>query len=179
MLNYLWTLCNIWHVCWIMYDLSLYVGYDSRSFVTLDGLLGLYGLKYDNVTTPAVAIVLVVLWIGRLCDTSYPNAGEPATTPASGAVTRGAEAHACASARWEHKSCMARGTWWARTGCWTSLEAGAQVGVTLTRFGAGPTAQAPRFLLRKTDSADFHWFSSNSGTYGPVVAGFLCQNVGK
>jgi hypothetical protein len=21
MLNYLWTLCNMWHVCWIMYDL--------------------------------------------------------------------------------------------------------------------------------------------------------------
>jgi hypothetical protein len=44
-----------------MYNLGLYVGYDSRSFVTLDGLLGLYGLKYDNVTTLVVAIVLVVL----------------------------------------------------------------------------------------------------------------------
>jgi hypothetical protein len=77
-----------------MYNLGLYVGYDSRSFVILDGLLGLYGLKYDNVTTLVVAIVLVVLWIGRFYDTSYPNAGEPATTPASGATTHGAEAHA-------------------------------------------------------------------------------------
>jgi len=25
-MNYLWTLCNIWHGCWIMYDLGLYVG---------------------------------------------------------------------------------------------------------------------------------------------------------
>ena len=44
-----------------MYDLGLYVGYESRSFATLDGLPGLYGLKYDNVTTPVVAIVLVLL----------------------------------------------------------------------------------------------------------------------
>jgi hypothetical protein len=22
MLNYLWTCCNMWHVCWIMYDLG-------------------------------------------------------------------------------------------------------------------------------------------------------------
>ena len=61
MLNYLWTLCNMWHVCWIMYDLGLYVGYESRSFATLDGLPGLYGLKYDSVTTSVVAIVLVLL----------------------------------------------------------------------------------------------------------------------
>ena len=38
MLNYLWSLCNIWHVCWIMYDLGLYVGYESRYFATLDRL---------------------------------------------------------------------------------------------------------------------------------------------
>ena len=44
-----------------MYDLCLYVGYDSRSFETLDGLLGLYGLKYDSVIAPVVAIVLVLL----------------------------------------------------------------------------------------------------------------------
>ena len=48
-------------VCWIMYDLGLYVGYESRSFATLDGLPGLYRLKYDSVTAPLVAIVLVVL----------------------------------------------------------------------------------------------------------------------
>ena len=44
-----------------MYDLGLYVGYDSRSFATLDGLPGLYGLKYDSATAPVVAIVLVLL----------------------------------------------------------------------------------------------------------------------
>ena len=44
-----------------MYDLGLYVGYESSSFMTLDGLPGLYGLKYDSVTTPMVAIVLVLL----------------------------------------------------------------------------------------------------------------------
>jgi hypothetical protein len=61
-------LCDMWHVCWIMYDIGLYVGYDSRSFVILDGLPSLYGLKYDCVTTPVVAIVLVFLQIGRFCD---------------------------------------------------------------------------------------------------------------
>ena len=25
-MNYLWTLCNVWHGCWIMYDLGWYVG---------------------------------------------------------------------------------------------------------------------------------------------------------
>ena len=44
-----------------MYDLGLYVGYDSRSFVTLDGLPGLYGLKYDSAIVAVVAIVLVRL----------------------------------------------------------------------------------------------------------------------
>ena len=27
MTNYLWTCCNMWLVCWIMYDLGLYVGW--------------------------------------------------------------------------------------------------------------------------------------------------------
>ena len=44
-----------------MYDLGLYVGYDSRSFVILDGLPGLYGLKYDSVAALVVTIVLVLL----------------------------------------------------------------------------------------------------------------------
>ena len=44
-----------------MYDLGLYVGYDSMSFVTLDELPGLYRLKYDSATAPVVAIVLVLL----------------------------------------------------------------------------------------------------------------------
>ena len=44
-----------------MYDLGLYVGYESRSFATLDGLPDLYGLKYDSVTALMVAIVLVLL----------------------------------------------------------------------------------------------------------------------
>ena len=33
----------------------------SRSFVTLDGLPGLYGLKYDSAIALVVAIVLVLL----------------------------------------------------------------------------------------------------------------------
>ena len=47
-----------------MYDLGLYVGYDSRSIVTLDGPPGLYGLKYDYATTLEVAIELVLInWL--------------------------------------------------------------------------------------------------------------------
>ena len=34
---------------------------DSRSFVVLDGLPDLYGLKYDGLTDSVVAIVLVLL----------------------------------------------------------------------------------------------------------------------
>ena len=34
---------------------------DSRSFMVLDGLPDLYGLKYDGLTTSVVAIVLVLL----------------------------------------------------------------------------------------------------------------------
>ena len=44
-----------------MYDLGLFVGYESRSFATLDGLPGLYGLNYDSMTALVVAIVLVLL----------------------------------------------------------------------------------------------------------------------
>ena len=44
-----------------MYDLGLYVGSESRSFATLDGLPGLYGLKYDSATAPVVDIILVIL----------------------------------------------------------------------------------------------------------------------
>ena len=44
-----------------LYDLGLYVGYDSKSFVTLDGLPGLYGLKYNHATASMVVIVLVLL----------------------------------------------------------------------------------------------------------------------
>ena len=43
-----------------MYDLGELLDY-SRSFVILDGLPGLYGLKYDSAITMAVAIVLVLL----------------------------------------------------------------------------------------------------------------------
>ena len=39
----------------------LYVDDYSRSFMILDGLLGLYGLKYDSVIAPVIAIVLVLL----------------------------------------------------------------------------------------------------------------------
>ena len=44
-----------------MYDLGLYVGYELRSFVTLDELPGLYGLKYDSVAALVVTVVLVLL----------------------------------------------------------------------------------------------------------------------
>ena len=44
-----------------MYDLGWYVGYDSRSFATLDVLPGLYGLKYDSAIAPMFASVLVLL----------------------------------------------------------------------------------------------------------------------
>ena len=43
------NLCNTLLVCWIMYDLGCVLDY-SRSFVMLDGLPGLYGLKYDSAT---------------------------------------------------------------------------------------------------------------------------------
>ena len=43
-----------------MYDLGCMLDY-SRFFVMLDGLLGLYGLKYDSATAPVVVIVLVLL----------------------------------------------------------------------------------------------------------------------
>jgi len=39
----------------------LYVGDESRPFVVLDGLLGLYGLQYESVTASRAAIVLVLL----------------------------------------------------------------------------------------------------------------------
>ena len=50
-----------------MYDLGLYVGlfeilYD---FIRLPGL---YGLKYDGLITSVIAIVLVLLQIGRFYD---------------------------------------------------------------------------------------------------------------
>ena len=43
-----------------MYDLGCVLGY-LRSFVILDGLLDLYGLKCDGLTALVVAIVLVLL----------------------------------------------------------------------------------------------------------------------
>ena len=39
----------------------LYAGDESRPFVVLDGLPGLYGLKYDSATALRAAIVLVLL----------------------------------------------------------------------------------------------------------------------
>ena len=39
----------------------LYVGDESRTFVVLDGLPGVYGLKYDSAIVLVVAIVLVLL----------------------------------------------------------------------------------------------------------------------
>ena len=43
--------CMILVVCWWL----------SKPFVVLNGLLGLYGLKYDSATASQAAIVLVLL----------------------------------------------------------------------------------------------------------------------
>ena len=43
-----------------MYDLGCTLDY-SRSIMILDGLPGLYALKYDSAIAPVVAIVLVLL----------------------------------------------------------------------------------------------------------------------
>ena len=52
------NLCNMWLLCLIMYDLGCMLDY-SRSFVKLDGLSGLYGLKYDSAITAVVVVVLM------------------------------------------------------------------------------------------------------------------------
>ena len=60
MLNYLWTYvtCGLYvESCTILVCMWLI----SRSFMILDGLPDLYGLKYDSVTALMVAIVLVLL----------------------------------------------------------------------------------------------------------------------
>ena len=54
------NLCNMWLVCWIMYNLGCMLDY-SRSFMILDRLSGLYGLKYGRAIASVVAIVLVFL----------------------------------------------------------------------------------------------------------------------
>ena len=54
---YLWTLCNVWHVYWIMYDLGCML-VESRSFMVIDGLPGLYGLKYDSTTAFGLLLYL-------------------------------------------------------------------------------------------------------------------------
>ena len=47
-------------LCWIMYDLGLYVGLFKIPH-DFTGLPGLYGLKYDGLIASAIAIVLVLL----------------------------------------------------------------------------------------------------------------------
>ena len=54
---YLWTLCNMWHVCWILYDLGC-CNRLSRPVVVLDGLPGLYGFKYDSATACGLLLYL-------------------------------------------------------------------------------------------------------------------------
>ena len=54
---YLWTLCNMWYVCWIMYDLGCML-VESRPFAVLDGLPDLYGLKYDSTSTCGLPLYL-------------------------------------------------------------------------------------------------------------------------
>jgi hypothetical protein len=74
---------------------------------------------------------------------------------------------------------MARGTWWARTGCWTGSEVGAQVGVTRPQFWAGPTAQAPRFLPKKLTAQISIGLAMVQAPRVRFFASFLRQNVGK
>ena len=50
-------LCNMWHVCRIMYNLGC-VLVESRPFVVLNGLPGLYGLKYDSATAYGLLLYL-------------------------------------------------------------------------------------------------------------------------
>ena len=52
-----------------MYDLGCMCVDESRPFVVLDGLPGLYGLKYESATASWAAIVLVILQIERFCHT--------------------------------------------------------------------------------------------------------------
>ena len=54
---YLWTLCNVWCVCWIMYDLGCML-VASRPFAVLNGLPGLYGFKYDSATACGLLLYL-------------------------------------------------------------------------------------------------------------------------
>ena len=54
---YLWTLYNMWHVCWILYDLGC-CNRLSRAVVVLDGLPGLYGFKYDSATACGLLLYL-------------------------------------------------------------------------------------------------------------------------
>ena len=54
---YLWTLCNTWHVCWIMYHLGCML-VEARPFMVLDELSSLYGLKYNSVTACGLPLYL-------------------------------------------------------------------------------------------------------------------------
>ena len=51
------NLYNMWLVCWIMYDLGCML-VESSPFTVLDGLLGLYGLKYDSATACGLPLYL-------------------------------------------------------------------------------------------------------------------------
>ena len=50
----------------------LYIGDDSRPFVVLDGLPGLYGLKYDSVTACRLPLYLCSY---KLDDSTIENFG--------------------------------------------------------------------------------------------------------
>jgi len=73
MSNFLWTLCNIWFVDAELCTILVWMWLNSRSFMILDRLLGLYVLKYERATVSAAAISLVLLQIGRFYDTYKPN----------------------------------------------------------------------------------------------------------
>ena len=59
----------------------LYVGDESRPFMVLNGLPGLYGLKYDSATACGLSLYLcsykldgfvIALFLSRLCCQSKP-----------------------------------------------------------------------------------------------------------
>jgi len=58
------TICELVVTCGLYVEsctILAYILVDSRSFVILDGLPDLYGLKCDGLTASVVAIVLVLL----------------------------------------------------------------------------------------------------------------------
>ena len=66
---YLWTLCNMWHVCWIMYDLGCWGSFIETCRGTRQ-TTGLYGLKYDSATACGLPLYL---YSYKLVGSATPN----------------------------------------------------------------------------------------------------------